>query len=421
MLIAGQDDSLPYPIPSEEPSPAGSLGAPPGGHDAGAPQAALDPLLAAFGVRFSCGNSAEIHREGSSGLEAMLAGIRTAKRRIFLETYIARGDATGRRFFRALEERARAGVQVRLLYDAFGARGIARALRPLREAGAEIAVFNALRWLGPRWTIRHRDHRKILVIDGEVGFTGGLNLADECFHGTGSEVGSPAPWRDLQVRIAGPAAGHLEDVFLESWRLATGRDGTDAPLRAEAPPTDSGGALGILADGPRYSGRRLRDATCAALACARRRAVFVPPYFLPGPRLRDAMLEAVKRGVRVDVLLAGFNDHPIVAWTVRALLPPFLEGGVRVFEYERAMMHAKLAVFDDRWAILGTSNLDQQSLHHSYEVNLVARGGRLPAQLAAIAREDIRASRRVTAEVLARRPAWQRVRDRGVSLLVERL
>src|SRR5262245_17962088 len=151
----------------------------------------------------------------------MLAAIQDAKRWIDLETYILRADGTGRRFFDALAARARAGVEVRLLYDDFGARGVGARVRQLREAGAEVAVFNPL-WRGARRELRQRDHRKILVVDGEVAFTGGLNVAGECYDGTRHRGRSLAPWRDLHLRIAGPAVDLLERVFLESWRLANG-------------------------------------------------------------------------------------------------------------------------------------------------------------------------------------------------------
>jgi cardiolipin synthase len=370
------------------------------------------------GVAFSADNRVEIFSLGASGLEAMLRAVRDAKRWIHLETYILRNDATGRRFLEALAERASCGVRVRLLYDDFGARGVgARLRRSLRRAGVAVAIFNPLgaRARGPR---RHRDHRKILVVDGEVGFTGGLNIADECHDGTVHRGRPLAPWRDLQLRIAGPSVAHLNQVFLESWELATGE-----PAAAPVPGSAARGApgLAVLPDGPTGSRARLHDVLCELLGATRRRTLFVTPYFLPGARVRRAMTEAAARGVDVQVLVAGDNDHPLVACAVRSLLPPFLEGGVRVFEYEGALMHAKAAVFDDDWAIVGSSNFDQQSFHHSYEVNVLARGGELPRRLAALLRADLAQARPVTAASLAGRPWWERSRDAAVAAVVKRL
>jgi cardiolipin synthase len=179
--------------------------------------------------------------------------------------------------------------------------------------------------------------------------------------------------------------------------------------------------LAVLPDGPGRIHARLHDVLCAALEQTSHEALFVTPYFLPGSRLCRAMTDAVERGVCVEVLVAGDSDHPLVECAVRDLLPPFLQRGVRVFEYEGALMHAKAAIFDARWAIVGTSNLDQQSFHHGYEVNVVAREGVLPAQLAAIVRDDLKDARRVTSEVLARRPLLRRLRDRAAAAVVRRL
>ncbi len=382
--------------------------------------ARLNHLLDGAGIPFTRGNAVDVYRLGSAGLDAMLAAIQGAKHWVDLETYILRADETGRRFLAALAERARAGVEIRLQYDDFGARGVgARVLRPLREAGVEVAVFNPLLRSSPGER-RQRDHRKILVIDGEVAFTGGLNVANECHDGTRHRGRSLAAWRDLHLRIAGPAVDQLETVFLESWSVAKGA-GIQRRARAEPSVPCGDQVLAILPDGPRRNTARLHDLLCAALEATERDALFVTPYFLPGARMRSAMTAAAERGVRLEVLVAGYNDHPMVARAVRSLLPSFVQRGVEVFEYEGALMHAKAAIFDGTWAIVGTSNLDQQSFFHAYEVNVIARGGTLPGVLADIVREDLKGARRVTSESLARRPTLARLRDRAAAAVVRRL
>lgn len=365
-------------------------------------------------MRLASGNVVEIHRTGASGIDAMLAAIAGARTQIHLETYILRADETGHRFFSALEEKARTGVEVRFLYDDFGARGVGRReLAPLHAAGVEVAVFNPLRRMRPRL----RDHRKILVVDGEVGFTGGLNVSDECYRGLRKPGG---PWRDLHLGIRGPAVQDLDRVFAQCWGIATGSDVVHwSP--AAANPAAGDAVLGVLPDGPTGCPNRLRDVLCRAIEGASRSALFVSPYFIPGAPVLAAMRAAVARGVAVDVLVAGTNDHATVAWAMRSLLRSFLEAGVRIWEFHGALMHAKAAIFDAYRAVVGTSNFDQQSFHYSYEVNLVAVGGELPRRLEAIVREDLARSSPLTADTLARRSRLERARDRASAFIVEKL
>jgi cardiolipin synthase len=374
----------------------------------------LAHLLRSADVRLSAGNVLELYRDGRSGLSAMLEAIRMARRRVHLETYILRADETGRRFLEALRERAQVGVEVRVLYDAVGCRGLdPRVLEPLRQAGADIVAFNPLGRFYPRWAPRRRDHRKILVVDGEIAFTGGLNIGDEYLLGPAYDGGPRVPWRDAHLRVVGPAVALLEAVFLESWFRADGPDSPWTALLAEgaAPARPEGDAVGLLPDGPTYHRRRMREVLVGALARTQDTARLVTPYFLPGVRLRRALAQAARRGVRVEVLIAGYSDHPILRWAAHARAPALLAEGVRVFEYRRAMMHAKLAVFDGSWAILGSSNLDRQSLQHSYEVNLIVGSGALPGRLAATIDEDLADAVELTPELLAERSPGRRLRD----------
>jgi cardiolipin synthase len=376
-------------------------------------------LLRTPDIRFSHENAIELFTDGRTGLEAMFAAIAEAKRRIHLETYILRADETGRRFLEAMAERARAGVQVRLLYDGIGSLGFpAGELDGLRAAGADVVVFNPIARFYPRWAPRRRDHRKILIIDGEIAFTGGLNIGDEYFEGV--LVGAARePWRDAHVRITGPAVMTLEAVFLESWFRADGPGLPWSETLDLAPVRAGEETLGVLADGPSYHRRRTRDLLIDVLGKTERYARFATPYLIPGRMLRNALVAAATRGVQVTILIAGYIDHPVVRWATFAKLPELVGAGIRVYEYERSMMHAKVAVFDDEWAILGTSNLDRQSLQHSYEVNLIVERGELPGRLASMLNEDIGASREVTGPRLAQRTRWRRLRDRLAAALLD--
>ena len=352
---------------------------------------------------------------GAQGLEAMLDAIRAARHRVHLETYLLRADATGRRFLEALEERARSGVRVRLLYDALGSRGLAdAALDPLREAGADVVAFNPLRWIWPAFAPRRRDHRKILVIDGERAFTGGLNIGDEYVHGLEAGEG----WRDTHVQVEGPVVRELEAVFLESWFRADGPDADWQDVLTQEPPAVGEVRCAVLADGPSYRKRRMRAFLVGALGEAEREVLLETPYFAPGRGVLRALAAASRRGASVDLLLAGRTDHPVLARAARSILPQLLDRGVSVHEYERAMMHAKVAIFDGHWAVVGTSNLDRQSFEHSYEVNLVLEGEAVTETLRSTFRSDLVASRRFSESALARRSFYERVLDRAAALLL---
>ena len=384
--------------------------------------AELRRLLRVADLQFTAGNAIELYPDGASGIEAMLEAIAAARKRIHLETYILRADETGRRFLRALSERARAGVEVRVLCDGFGSRGLdPGALADLRDAGGDVVAFHPLRRFHPRWAPWQRDHRKILVVDGAIAFTGGLNIGDEYFFGVPGLAAQRITWRDAHVRIAGGAVPMLEAVFLESWFRA---DGPGRPWLDFAPPpapTLGGESVAVLADGPTYHTRRMRDLLLAALARSQERVQLVTPYFLPGRRLREALGAASDRGVRVELLIAGTSDHPVLRWAAHSLLPELVGRGLRVYEFERAMMHAKVAIFDDTWAILGTSNLDRQSLRRSYEVNLIVAGGALPGSLSQLMESDLLDSRRLTARDLQARSWPRRLRDRAASFVLTRL
>jgi cardiolipin synthase len=213
----------------------------------------------------------------------------------------------------------------------------------------------------------------------------------------------------------------LEAVFLESWFRADGPDRPWTELPARIAERGGGETAGVLADGPTYHRRRVRDLLVGALDRSERNACFTTPYFVPGRRLRDALAAAAARGVEVELLIAGYSDHPFTRWAAHAGLPGLLKRGVRVYEYERSMMHAKIAVFDETWAVLGTSNLDRQSLQHSYEVNLVVEGGGFPRSLSRMFEADVRESRRITEQSLERRPWWRWLRDRLAASILARL
>ncbi len=318
-------------------------------------------------LRFQGGHAVELFDRGERAFSAMLDAIEGASSTIHLETYILRTDRIGRRILDALGRRSHAGVNVRVIFDSVGSRGINRGvLREAEETGVEFAEFNPpSRWIW-RFRPRLRDHRKLLLIDGRVAFCGGMNIGDEY-----ASSSLENRWRDAHLRIEGPVLTELEALFMESWFRSGGSSFEWRSLVAANRAASGEIAAAVVADGPRYRRRRMLSLFLDELEAARSQVLLVTPYFAPGPRILDALASAADRGVHIQLVLAGRTDHPIHRRAARLMVPRLQRRGIEVYEDTNVMMHAKLACFDERIAIVGTSNLDRQSLHHSNEVNVV--------------------------------------------------
>ncbi|MCA9502107.1 MAG: cardiolipin synthase ClsB [Myxococcales bacterium] len=370
-------------------------------------------------VRMSEGNAVDVYDCGRAAFPVMLEAIAAAKRFVHLETYTLRHDAIGRRFLAALADRARAGVDVRLLYDAIGSLPLdRRALEPLRQAGGAILEFNPLRALWPDWAPRRRDHRKLLVVDGRCAFLGGLNIGDE-YDAPARPTAGAAAWRDTHARVRGPVVHDLGAVFLESWFRGAGATLPWHELLEAETGRPGDVRCGVLPDGPIHRRRAMRDLLVDWIDEARDHVRLTSPYFAPDRRVLEALDEATRRRVRVELLLAGDTDHPWLRRGARATLERLLRRGVEVHEYVASMLHTKTAVFDGRRAILGTSNLDRQSLQHNYEVNLVIEGPPVPALLDRQFEADLEHAHPLTLPVLARRGPLTRLVD-GLAAAVMR-
>ena len=363
-------------------------------------------------LRFQPGHRIELFDRGREAIDAMLEAIESAKQTVHLETYILRADETGRRVLASLEARAADGVAVRLIFDSVGSYGLdRRALESLEREGASIAEFNPpSQWLW-RFRPRQRDHRKILLVDGRVGFLGGLNIGDEYVE----EDADGPTWRDAHIRLEGPALTELQALFVENWFRCGGESFEWRSLVTPEGSAPGDRSVAILADGPMYRRRRLRSFFLDELRRAKSHVLLVSPYFAPGPRVLDTLAEASDRGVCVELLLAGHSDHPILRRAVREFIPRLIRRGVRVFEDPRRMMHAKLAVFDDSLAVVGTSNLDRQSLVHSCEVNAVIEGHQAARWILDHFGTNVLDVREIDAAFLERRSLFTRWIDRAAA------
>ena len=337
------------------------------------------------------GNELRLLHSGVEYFPALIAAIDRARHEVHLETYIFADDATGRRVAAALEAAARQGVVVRVLVDGFGAREFESGLgRRLAAAGVEVLVYRpeAGRFTFRRHRLR-RLHRKLAVIDGELGFAGGINVVDDFDQGAGD-----SPRLDFAVRVEGPLVARLHLTMRHVWRLVRWarlgrRPPPPAPLPRLQPPAGMEGVHATLLVRDNLAHRHdIEYAYLDAIRGAQREILIANAYFLPGRRFCKFLLLAAGRGVRVTLLLQGRSDHRLLHYATQSLYDRMLAAGVRIFEYDRAELHAKVAVVDDDWATVGSSNIDPFSLLLAREANIVVRdpgfAGELRASLAAV-------------------------------------
>lgn len=330
------------------------------------------------------GNAVELLESGQQYFPALEASIDAARREVFVQSYIFSDDAIGRRIATALCRAARRGVAVRVMVDGFGGRDFVHRLMPLLQRdGVEVLIYRReLRLLSLRRHRLRRLHRKIVVIDGREAYVGGINLTDD--------FDAPValfPRHDYAVRVEGPVLGVVVESVHRLWRLVSWagfRRRVPQPLLAPAQTAAVGTlrAAFVVRDNLRHR-HAIEDAYLAAIEGARSEIVIANAYFFPGRRFRHALVAAAQRGVRVVLLLQGVGDHPVQMHATRALYPFLLEQGIRLFEYHRSHLHAKVAVVDQRWATVGSSNIDVFSLLLAREANMVIEDEGFAAQLGA--------------------------------------
>ena len=339
--------------------------------------------------------------DSRNALETMLEMIRGAQRWVHFENYIIRDDDTGCRFATAWAERARAGVSVRVLYDAFGCWSTSSAFwRELKSYGVDVRPFRPIWTSGPIEALS-RDHRKLLVVDGEKAITGGLCIGDEW---AGDPRVGRECWRDTMVVVCGPAVAALESGFARMWARA----GKPLPEHEAAPPAaeECGPfAVRVVEGFPRQS--RIYRAVQLLAAAVTERLWITDAYLVAPPPLYAGLVDAARSGVDVRFLLPGMSDIPIVRLFTRSGYRELLHAGARIFEYRGPMLHAKTLVADHDWARVGSSNLNASSLFGNYELDLIAEhdggesGGGLTATLATQFLHDMAQSREIV--LMARR------------------
>jgi phosphatidylserine/phosphatidylglycerophosphate/cardiolipin synthase-like enzyme len=357
------------------------------------------------------GNRFRLLVDGDEFFPAMLSAIGAARHSVLLENYLFESGQIADRFIAVMVATVGRGVTVQLLLDDFGARLLHRSDRQrLEDAGVELALFNPLR---PRRWRRNllRDHRKLLVVDGQVAYTGGAGITDQF----APEFRPEDYWHDLMLEIRGPLAADWQALFTETWQLATG-----SPL-ALAPPqpvvTPAGGAGRVTVHGRSYRQSEIVPSLIKQIRQAEQRVWLATAYFLPSWKLRRALGRAARSGVDVCLLLPGqHSDHPSLRHLSRRYYGTLLRAGIRIFEYQPRFLHTKITLCDG-WLSIGSSNLDRWNLHWNLEANQEIADPAVIAQVMGLFRNDFASSREVDYRQWLQRPWHRRILEWVMSLV----
>jgi cardiolipin synthase len=383
------------------------------------PVAVEDPAFpdyvgALTGSGITRGDEYQVLVNGVQIFPAMLEAIRQARRRINFETYIYDSGEVAQEFTSALADAASRGVEVRLIVDAVGASAMEQEhVDRLQRSGVQIGTFNAVRWYSLE-EINYRTHRKILVVDGDVAFTGGAGVAD---HWRGN-ADTPEHWRDTQLRVTGPAVTMLEAGFYENW-AETGHT-SDARIDLRPPPPETRARSIVAWSSPSGGSNRVKLLYLLSIAGARRTIDLQSPYVVLDESTRWSLLEARRRGVRVRLLVEGdLTDAKPVKYASRADYDGLLAAGIEIHEFRPTMMHVKALVVDATWSIVGSTNFDNRSLELNDEINVAVADRSLAARLSEDFEADLRRSQRLVLTTWRQRSTTDKARERFWGLFGE--
>jgi cardiolipin synthase len=380
--------------------------------------AASDPdfpgyVAALTGTAVTSGNRYGVLVNGDRIFPPMVDAIRRARRRISFETYVYVAGAMADQFTAALVDAARRGVTCNLVLDAIGAKDVASDhVERLKAAGCRVGKFNETAWYQLE-ELNYRTHRKILVVDGEVGFIGGVGVADYWM----GDADSPDHWRDTQIRIEGPALGYVEAGFYENFIESVG---PIVPVLDWQPPAGDGGRSLVLWSSPVSGSSSMKLLYLLSIAGARRAIDICSPYFVMDESTGWAIDRAVDRGVRVRILVEGdVTDAKPVKFASRADYEHLLARGVQIYEYQPTMMHAKTMVVDGTWSVVGSANFDNRSLELNDELNAGVFDAAVASRLTVDFEADLTRSKRLDLAAWRERSALEKIRERFWSLFGE--
>ena len=368
------------------------------------------------------GNKVSLLFDGPQTMDAMMASMASARTSINLETYIFDQDELGLKFADLLIAKQREGVRVNVIYDCAGTAGTPEAFfTRMRQAGIQLCPFhplNPLKRVG-RWKINHRDHRKILVVDGLVAFTGGANISGTYLFGSlfrrKAKADPRLGWRDTHLKIEGPSVAALQRLFLATWSSQAKRDldpGGYFPQLAQAGTT----SVRVVASQPGGDFEIYR-AYVLAMEAAVHSIHLTAAYFVPDAQILETLEKAAHRGVDVEIILPSMTDSSLVQDASQSFYQGLLTAGVRLYQLKSSILHAKTAVIDGAWSTVGSTNLDMRSFLFNQEVNVIVLGAPFGAEMENAFQEDRKNSTEVTQERWAQRPRLDRIKEGAARIL----
>ncbi|RAV21307.1 cardiolipin synthase [Paenibacillus contaminans] len=359
-------------------------------------------------------NQVELLVEGEEKFGRLLRDIREAKEHIHVQYYILKKDSIGKKLVEALTERARNGVKVKVLYDEMGSRTLTkRFFKAFREAGGEVAVFFPSRFRLINLRLNYRNHRKMVIIDGKIGYTGGFNVGDE-YLGLSKKFGY---WRDTHLRMVGTAVFALQTRFILDWNQASADDITYDP--DYFPHAESTGNIGmqIVTSGPDSELENIKIGYIKMIMAAKKSVSIQTPYFIPDASYLDALRIASMSGVEVNIMVPNKPDHPFVYWATLSHIGEMLKTGANVYIYDKGFIHAKTIVVDEEISSVGTANIDVRSFKLNFEVNAFLYDKEFASRLTRVFHKDIEDCRLLTLEQYLQRSRMIRIKESVSRLL----
>lgn len=375
-----------------------------------------DSVLIAYlnecGIEVTTKNEIEILKSGHDKFIDLFEEIKKAKHHIHLEYFNFRNDSIANSLFKLLEEKAKEGVEIRAMYDAFGNSSNNRPLKKkhikeIRSKGIEIVEFDPLKfpWINHFF---HRDHRKIAIIDGKVGYTGGMNIADYYITGL-PKIGE---WRDMHIRINGEAVGDLQDIFLDMWNQCTKQDieGVNYyPYRKDTVYSQTANTqIAIVDRYPRRNPEVMRRVYAKAIEGAENKVQIINPYFTPTRIIRKAIKKATKKGVKVEIMIPGKSDIPFTPDAAMYIANKLRKKGADIYIFNGGFHHSKIMMIDSTYCTVGSTNLNSRSLRYDYEVNAFIFDQEVTHELMCIFHKDLQNSTLLTKEIYKKRSTWKK-------------
>ncbi len=352
-------------------------------------------------------NRVELLNNGEEKFAAVLEALEAAKSTIHIEYYIVRNDKIGNAIKEVLIRKAKEGVKVRFIYDAYGARHIRKGYADeLRAAGVEIYPFRELVFIYLANRLNYRNHRKIIVIDGRIGFVGGINIGDEYIN---SEENKQKYWRDAHLKLEGYSCHSLQYLFLSDWNFCSGQSmrPTEELFPTIKSADQKGETVQIVASGPDSPEPMIMNSIIQAIALSREEVLITTPYFVPSESVLTMLKLAAMSRVRVKILVPKHPDSIMVGFASRSLFRDLLESGVEIYGYTKGFIHAKTSVFDRKMAMVGTANMDNRSFDLNFEVNAVIYDESFAEELAADFYRDIQDAERLDLRSWRKRPKYK--------------